>query len=408
MNEDQELKQRAAKVIPGGMYGHQSTWRLPDAYPQFIERGLAGHIWDSHGKRYIDFMSSYGPIILGHAHPKVDQAVARQLKKGDCFNGPSPVIVELAEKLTGIVDHADWGIFAKNGTDATTICVSVARSYSGKNKLLIARGAYHGAAPWCTPLPAGTTEQDKANLITYEFNDIESVEQAIEKAGNDLAGIMVSAFKHDNIVAQQMPTVEFANHLRKRCDQLDAALIIDEVRAGFRLTEGASWELLDIAPDLTAWSKAIANGYALAAILGSEKYRKAARSVFTTGSFWFAAASMVAAITTLDLISEEQVIKRIAAMGQRFRAGLQAQADSYGIPLSQSGPVQMPLVLFSDDEVMEKKRAEVFTNEAMKLGLYLHPRHNWFLNGGHTDEDIDEALGITDSGLKIVQKRFYS
>ena len=219
---------------------------------------------------------------------------------------------------------------------------------------------------------------------------------------------MVSAFKHDNIVAQQMPTVEFANHLRKRCDQLDAALIIDEVRAGFRLTEGASWELLDIAPDLTAWSKAIANGYALAAILGSEKYRKAARSVFTTGSFWFAAASMIAAITTLDLISEEQVIKRIAAMGQRFREGLQAQADSYGIPLSQSGPVQMPLVLFSDDEVMEKKRAEVFTNEAMKLGLYLHPRHNWFLNGGHTDEDIDEALGITDSGLKIVQKRFYS
>ena len=102
MSEELAFKERAAKVIPGGMYGHQSTWRLPDAFPQFIERGLAGHIWDSDGKRYIDFMSSYGPIILGHAHPKVEESVAQQLKKGDCFNGPSPVIVELAEQFKDI------------------------------------------------------------------------------------------------------------------------------------------------------------------------------------------------------------------------------------------------------------------------------------------------------------------
>ncbi len=204
-----------------------------------------------------------------------------------------------------------------------------------------------------------------------------------------------------------MPSPEFALHLRNRCDQLDAALIVDEVRAGFRLTEGASWELLNVKPDLTAWSKAIANGYALAAILGSEKYMKAARNVFTTGSFWFAAASMVAACTTLDLIHEEDVISRIESLGQKFRDGLQAQADGMNIPLSQSGPPQMPLVLFQDDEVQVKPRADHFTNEAMKAGLYLHPRHNMFLNGGHTEADIDEALQITESSLQAVRDQFY-
>jgi glutamate-1-semialdehyde 2,1-aminomutase len=407
MKDELTWKQRAAKVIPGGMYGHQSTWRLPEAFPQFIERGKAGHIWDTNGKRYIDFMSSYGPIILGHAHPKVEEAVSRQLKNGDCFNGPSTSIVELAEKMTAIVDHADWCIFAKNGTDATTICVSVARAYTGKNKILVAQGAYHGAAPWCTPLATGTTPEDKKHLISYRFNDIESVEGAIEKAGDDLAGILVSAFKHDNVVDQEMPGQEFATHIRKRCDELDAALIIDEVRAGLRLTEGASWELLGIEPDLTAWSKAIANGYALAAILGSEKYMRAARSVFTTGSFWFAAASMVAAMTTLDLVREEEVVKRINNMGQRFREGVQQQADALNISISQSGPPQMPLILFNEDEVQIKERGDFFTNEAMKLGLYLHPRHNMFLNGGHTEKDIDDALEITDSSFKALKSRFY-
>jgi glutamate-1-semialdehyde 2,1-aminomutase len=407
MDSEAPWKERARKVIPGGMYGHQNTWRLPDAFPQFIVKGDAGHIWDSGGKRYIDFMSSYGPIILGHVHPKVEEAVARQLKKGDCFNGPSTVIVELAEKMTGMVDHADWGIFAKNGTDATTICVTVARSYSGKQKLLVAENAYHGSAPWCTPLLQGTTQEDKAHLIHYEFNNIESLDGAIREAGDDLAGILVSAFKHDNIVDQEMPTIEFAQHLRKRCTEVDAALIVDEVRAGLRLTEGASWELLGIDPDLTAWSKAIANGYPLAAILGSEKYMRAARRIYTTGSFWFSAASMVAAMTTIDVIREEAVIAKITALGDKFRQGVQDQANSYGIGISQSGPSQMPLILFNDDDIAMKERGNFFANEAMKAGLYLHPGHNMFLNGGHSERDITDALEITDASFKLLKGRFY-
>ncbi len=406
-NNDLLLKERAAKVIPGGMYGHQSTWQLPHSFPQFFNRGKGGHIWDTDGNEYIDFMSSYGPIILGHCHAKVDEAVAQQLKKGDCFNGPSPIIVELAEKFCTMVKHADWSLFAKNGTDATTICVSIARARNNKSKILVAKGAYHGAAPWCTPAPAGTTKGDKENLIHYNFNDIQSVENAINEAGSDLAGVLVSAFKHDNIVDQELPSADFAQYLRKRCDELDAALIVDEVRAGFRLSEGASWELLDVQPDLSAWSKAIANGYSLAAILGNDKYKKAARSVFTTGSFWFTAASMVAASTTLDLIRSENVIQRIEALGETFRTGLKQQANSYGIPVSQSGPAQMPLILFADDSINNKERGNLFTEEAMKLGLYLHPRHNMFFNGGHTEQDIKQALEITDRAFLVLKDRYY-
>lgn len=401
------LKERAAKVIPGGMYGHQNTRPLPSAFPQFVNRGKAGHIWDADGNEYIDFMSSYGPIILGHCHDKVDEAVIQQLKKGDCFNGPSDIIVDLAEQFCSRVTHAQWSLFAKNGTDATTTCVSIARAFSNKSKILVAKGAYHGAAPWCTPAPAGTTVEDKTNQIQYIFNDIESVEEALAAAGDDVAGILVSAFKHDNVVDQELPTIEFAQYLRKRCDELNAALIIDEVRAGFRLSEDASWSLLNVQPDLTAWSKAIANGYPLAAILGNDKYKKAARSVFTTGSFWFAAASMVAASTTLEVLRSEDVIRRIEHLGETFRTGVEQQARSYKIDVCQSGPAQMPLILFTDDSIENKERGNFFTNEAVKLGLYLHPRHNMFFNGGHTDDDIQQALQITDQAFDALKQHYY-
>lgn len=407
LSRDQALKQRAKVVIPGGMYGHQSTWQLPADYPQFFSRGEAGHVWDSDGNEYIDFMSSYGPIILGHRHRAVEQAVAKQLASGDCFNGPSPVIVELAEQLCDQVSHADWNLFAKNGTDATTLCVSIARAYNNKRKILVASNAYHGAAPWCTPVPTGTTDSDRVHLIHYQFNDIPSLEAAITLAGEDLAGILVSAFQHDNVVDQQMPELAFAQYLRRRCDELDAALIVDEVRAGLRLHRGASWELLGVEPDLSAWSKAIANGYALASVMGSEKYRKAARSVFSTGSFWFTAAAMAAAQATLRVIDSEQVIERISALGETFRAGLDRQADSYSIGISQSGPAQIPLILFKDDSKDNKERGNFFCNEAIKLGLYLHPKHNMFFNGGHNEQDISQALDICDQAFKALKMHYY-
>jgi glutamate-1-semialdehyde 2,1-aminomutase len=129
------------------------------------------------GNEYVDLMCSYGPVLLGHQHPAVEEAARAQAAQADCRNGPGQVMVELAEALVAVVRHADWAMFAKNGTDATTACCTIARAQTGRKRILVANGAYHGSAPWCTPRPPGTTAEDRANLGYFTFNDLASARQ---------------------------------------------------------------------------------------------------------------------------------------------------------------------------------------------------------------------------------------
>ena len=404
VSEDERWRTRAAATIPGGMYGHQSVATLPDAYPQFFERAEGSRIWDVDGNEYVDLMCSYGPIILGHHHPAVDEAARRQAALADCQNGPSTVMVELAERLVDRVTHADWAMFAKNGTDATTACVTVARAATAKSRVLVATGAYHGAAPWCTPRPNGVIPEDRAQLDFFTFNDLDSVVAAVERADDDLAAIVISPFKHDAGFDQELVDPEFARGLRKICDDTGAALILDDVRCGFRLSTGGSWQPIGVEPDLSAWSKAIANGHSLAAILGNDKFRDGAQSIFITGSFWFAAVSMAAGVATLDALRSENAFDSMSATGTRLREGLAAQAESHGLAIKQTGPVQMPFLTFVGDRTYE--RANVWSAETVRRGAYIHPRHNWFISAAHTDDDIDRALEATDAGFAAVVAEF--
>jgi glutamate-1-semialdehyde 2,1-aminomutase len=385
------------------MYGHQNAGPLPEGFPQFLERARGCRLVDVDGNEYIDFMCSYGPIVLGHGHPEVDAAAARQQALGDCQNGPSPRMVELAELLVDTIPHARWAMLEKNGTDATTKCVTIARAATGRRKILVATGSYHGSAPWCTPNLNGITQENRAHLIQFAYNDVASVERAVEAAGDDLAGIIVTAFRHDNRVDQELPSPAFARRLRELCDQRDAALIIDDVRAGFRLHLGGSWEPLGVRPDLSAWSKAIANGYALAAVTGNDRMREAASQLFVTGSFWCSAVSMAAALATLDVLEQANGPAHMARMGQRLRDGIARQAAAHGVGVRQSGPPQMPTVLFDDDPDCAK--GYLFTTEALKHGVFLHPKHNMFLAVAHSEADIDVALEATDAALKVVAQR---
>ena len=212
------------------------------------------------------------------------------------MNGPGEVLVELAELLVETEAHADWAMLQKNGTDATTACVTIARAGTGRRKVLVARGSYHGAVPWCTPSLAGVTAEDRAHLIHFDYNDVASLEAAVEQAGNDLAAVVVTAFRHDIARDQELPTAAFAKRARELTTAADAALIVDDVRAGFRIDLAGSWEPLGVRPDLSAFSKAIANGYPLAAITGNDRFREAATKVYVTGSFWYGAVAMAAAI----------------------------------------------------------------------------------------------------------------
>ena len=400
---DRELRRRAAAVIPGGMYGHQSAALLPPEYPQFMRDGRGARVWDADGNRYVDLMCSYGPVVLGHQHPKVEQAARAQAALADCQNGPAPVMVELAELLVATVRHADWAVLAKNGTDATTMCCTIARAQTGRGRILVARGAYHGAAPWCTPRLAGVTAQDRANLGYYTFNDTGSARQAAAEAGDDLAAVVVSPFKHDAGYDQELVDPAFARGLRELCDATGAALILDDVRCGFRLHLGSSWEPVGVDPDLSAWSKAIANGHPLAAVLGSDRFRDGASRVFVTGSFWFSAVPMAAAVATITALREENAIEAMERAGTALRDGITAQAAAWDLEVNYTGPVQMPYLTFAGDK--GHALASVFASEAVRRGAYIHPRHNWFVSAAMTGEDVELVLSATDQAFAAVRER---
>jgi glutamate-1-semialdehyde 2,1-aminomutase len=401
---DGRLRQRARAVIPGGMYGHMSANALPPAYPQFYQRSEGSHVWDVDGNEYVDFMCSFGPIILGHKHPGVEAAAAAQRADGDTQAGPAAAMVDAAELLVDRVAHADWAMFAKNGTDATTTCVTIARAATGRAKVLAAAGAYHGSAPWCTIRMDGVTPEDRANLAYYTFNDIASVHRALEEAGGEAAAIIVSPFRHDAGFDEELVDPQFARDLRALCDRTGAALVLDEVRAGFRMNDGGSWEPLGVAPDLSAWSKAIGNGYPVAAILGSAPLREAASRIFVTGSFWFQAVPMAAAVATITAIREEDAVAAMRRTGTKLQEGIERQAAEAGVRISMTGPPAMPNLRFPDDADLAK--GKMFCGTVAEHGVILHPRHNWFLSAAHTDHDIERALDATWAGFQAVRAQF--
>jgi glutamate-1-semialdehyde 2,1-aminomutase len=400
VSADEALRARALKVIPGGMWGHMNVARLPPGYPQFFRSASGCRLRDAAGTEYVDLMCGYGPIVLGYGDPDVEAAAAEQRGRGDLMTGPAECQVELAELVVETIPHADWVLFAKNGTDATTACVTIARAGTQRRKVLVAKGSYHGAAPWCTPSLAGVTAEDRAHILHYDYNDVASLERAADEAGRDLAAVLVTAFRHDVKRHQEAPTITFARAVRRICDAAGAALVLDDVRAGFRLHIGGSWEPYGVRPDLCAWSKAIANGHPLAAVTGNDRFRDAAQQVYVTGSFWCSAVPMAAAVATIKKLRATSAIATMEAMGRRLREGLEQQARAHDLQLRQTGPVQMPMIMFEDDP--DFVLGHRFVLETLRRGVYVHPWHNMFLSAAHQADDIDRVLEATDEALKQV------
>ena len=400
-SNDNLLKARAERVIPNGMYGHESTRLLPASFPQFFSRAEGAYIWDADGNRYLDFMCAYGPNLLGYGDKRVDAAAVAQLKIGDAMTGPSALMVDLAEVLVEMIGHADWAMLCKNGTDATTMAISAARAQTGKRRVLVAAGAYHGAAPWCTPVPSGILPEDRAHIGSYVYNDVASLEAAVADAGDDLAAIFASPFKHDAFVDQELPDRAYAVRCRELCDATGAMLVVDDIRAGFRLTRDCSWALVGVQPDLSSWGKSFANGHPISALLGNDRCRKGAGAIFATGSFWFAAVPMAAALVTLRIIRETDYLEHSIALGERLRAGLATAAARHGFKLRQTGPVQMPQILFEGDP--DFRTGFAFAERMLTRGIYMHPWHNMFLCAAMTEADIDSAIAAADASFAEVR-----
>ncbi|MDQ0463346.1 glutamate-1-semialdehyde 2,1-aminomutase [Caulobacter ginsengisoli] len=401
-SRDRDLRRRAEAVIPGGMYGHQSVGLLPEDYPQYFASGEGAHLTDVDGRRYLDLMCAYGPNLFGYANPQIDAAYVRQLEKGDALTGPGPAMVELAEAFVAMVTHADWAMFCKNGTDATSMAMVTARAHTKRKTLVLAKGAYHGAAPWCTPRPTGTTAEDKANQVHCVYNDIASLEAAVAKAGDDIAAIFAAPFRHDAFIDQAAPDPAYARRARELADQTGALLVVDDVRGGLRVARDCSWSKLGVQPDLSTWGKCIANGHPISALLGNDKCRAAAASIYVTGSFWYAGAAMAASLETLKLVRETDYLERIEALGDKLRDGLAERAQAAGFGFRQTGPVTMPLFLFDDDRDLRK--GFCWSSAMLERGVYVHPWHNMFLCAAMTEADIDAALDAAEGAFKVLKR----
>jgi glutamate-1-semialdehyde 2,1-aminomutase len=400
---DQQLRKRAARVIPGGMYGHMSTALLPSNYPQFFSRAQGAHVWDADGNRYLDLMCAFGPNLLGYGHEVIDRAFREQLDRGDVAPGPSPLMVDLAEQFVSMVSHAAWAMFCKNGTDATTMALMVARAHTGRRALIRCTGSYHGSAPWCTPILSGTIPEDRAHQFSCNYNDLASLEAALNAAGDDLAAIIVVPYRHDAFRDQTSVELAFARRVRAACNERGAVLILDEVRAGLRLARDASWAALGVQPDLSSWGKSFANGHPLSALLGSERFRDAAARIYVTGSYWYAAAPMAAALETLRVVRESDYLEHLERLGERLREGLAAVASRQGFGFRQTGPVQMPLFMFDDDS--DLRQGFCWSSEMLERGVYVHPWHNMFLCAAMTVEDVDFTIQAAEGAFVALKSR---
>ncbi len=403
--ETQALFGRAMRVVPGGIYGHQSPRMLvPGAYPYFFARGDGARVWDVDGNEYLDLMCSYGPIVLGHNHPRVDEAARRQGADGRCFNGPGRAWVELAERLVGLTPWAGWAVFAKNGSDVCTWATQVARAATGRRTVLVAEGAYHGTHPWCSPLPGGVTPADRAHVTRFRWNDLASVDAALDAHANDVAAIMVTPFRHDAFHDQEMAAPGFLPALRARCDRLGAVLILDDVRAGFRLDLRGSGEVVGVRPDLACYCKALGNGYPIAAALAREELRRAAEKVFFTGSYWTGPVEMAAALACLAELEASDAIGQMSRLGTRLRDGMERQAAAHGLAVRYTGPPAIPFLSFVAD-AGSFERSRVFAASCATHGVYLHPHHNWFLSAALCDADLARILDVTDLAFAEVARR---
>ena len=256
--EDARLRARAARVIAS--LTHLRVSDVSQAglgFSQFYESASGCHVVSVDGRRFIDYLCTYGPILLGHRHAAVEAAVRRQQDAGVCLPGPSAAMVELSELLVDMVPFAAWTIFMKNGTDATSAAVRIARAKTGKRVILRAPESYHGASGlWKEHrgFEGGVLPEEHAHQLPFTFNDVASVRAAADEAGDDFAGIICAAFKWDVGRPAELPTAEFLAELRRVCDERNAVLICDDVRSSLRLSPtGCSWDAFGdggVAPDL--------------------------------------------------------------------------------------------------------------------------------------------------------------
>ncbi len=406
-DKSMELIRRAMNVIPAGIYGHLGPaegCHIPiDAYPKYCDHAKGAYFWDVDGNRFIDYMCAYGPNILGYNDPDVDEAAARQREKGDCTTAPSPVMIDFADLMVDTVKSADWAFFAKNGYDVTSLAVMTARAHTRRKKIVFFKGYYHGVSPWTQKIDyAGIMPEDVMHNIYVDWNDADALREVFENNRGQIAAVIGQPYMHGNFADNILPAQAFWQTVRKLCDENGTILIVDDVRAGFRLDLGGSDHYFGFEADLICFCKAIANGYNVSALCGKDFLKTTVSGLSYTGSYWMSAVPFAAGIACIEKMKRIDSPRLLIEKGEKLKTGLIETATKHGLDLHVTGvPSLFYLRLADDPSLMLHQR---WIAECVRRGVYFTNHHNHFINAALSDEDIRETIEIADEAFMAIGK----
>ena len=403
-----EQFRRAANVIPSGVYGHlgpaEGCFIPVEAFPLFSSRAKGTYFWDVDGHRFIDYMCAFGPNILGYGDPDVEEAAAKQRERGDCTTAPSLTMIDFAELLVETVASADWAFFAKNGNDVTTLAVMTARAYTHRKKIVFFNGYYHGSAAWTQKIDyAGIMEEDVQNNLCIDWNDPAAVERVFAENRGEIAAVIAQPYMHGNFADNELPADGFWKKVRKICNENNALLIVDDVRAGFRLDLAGSDHYFGFEADLICFCKAIANGYNVSALCGKDFLKNTVSSLSYTGSYWMSAVPFAAGIACIEKLKKLDCPRILMEKGTKLSRELTKTAADFGFTLRVSGAPSLFYLRLTDDPSLMLHQEWIA--ECVRRGVFFTNHHNHFINAALTDADIAETVDIARDAFRILRER---
>jgi len=415
MNRNQQLFEQSQKVIPGGVNSPVRAFRGVGGTPVFFSRGQGSRLWDEDGREYIDYVGSWGPAILGHAHPGTVKAVQEAAERGLSFGAPTAAELEIAELIVRLLPSIEKVRLVSSGTEATMSAIRLARGFTGRSKFIKFEGCYHGHADFLlvkagsgaltfgNPTSAGVPPEVAAQTIVLDYNDVAGLERTFAEIGNEIACIIVEPFAGNmNLVK---PTPEFMAAMRRLCDKHGSLLIFDEVMTGFRVDLGCAQKLLGIRPDLTTLGKVIGGGMPVGAFGGrAEIMDKLAPMgpVYQAGTLSGNPVAVAAGLATLGAVSAPRFYQRLGAATTRLVTGLSEAARDAGVSFCADSVGGMfglyfatkPPASFAEVMRCDKEAFNRFFHAMLDLGIYLAPSafEAGFVSAAHTDADIDATL----------------
>ena len=426
MTQSSALFSQAKQYIPGGVNSPVRSFSGVGGTPVYFDHALGAHVFDSEGKRYIDYVGSWGPMILGHAHPAVIAAVKHAAEKGLSFGAPTEIETLMAQRVCELMPSIELVRMVSSGTEATMSALRLARGYTGRDKIVKFEGCYHGhsdsllvkagsgALTLGVPSSPGVPAALAADTITLTYNDSDAVRATFAELGDQIACIIVEP------VAGNMncipPEAGFLDTLREVCDQYGSVLIFDEVMTGFRVALGGAQAVYDVEPDLTTLGKIIGGGLPVGAFGGRRKimeYLAPLGPVYQAGTLSGCPVAMAAGLKTLDLICAPGFYEALTMKTTQFLQGMQHAADEAGIAFTSNQVGGMFGLFFNGDKTISRfaqvmacdvDRFKRFFHAMLDHGVYLAPSafEAGFVSAAHSENDIAETLDVANAVFKTL------